>query len=408
MKKLILLLTSMIAISAIAQPTTGTVYNKTPTHSYINKFITMDPLKSQRGNMNYIAQELSIDTTQVTFWYNSDNDMQFLIYININPNSIYKRIGWQNDAVIRYDSYEQMMNDNTYYQDSSNVSPTNFMPYHVANTEISKMMDTIRTKPYKWNVYTKTQVDSIKGTINVPAQLNLSGSGSSSITGSYPNLTVNTPTIPTNNNQLANGAGYLTSESDGSTSNEIQALSINGNTLSLSVGGGSVALPAVTTYTAGTGVSITSGTITNTAPDQVVAITGTTGISATGTYPNFTIGRTSSTFSTPSRSLSTTGSNNTFTISARESFVSYSINFSAALTLTTSNGQVDLDYSTNGGSNWVNVSSVSQAFGVSITITTNQTLTLCGKIPAGALVRINRVQNTNVTTTIVRQQEVAD
>jgi hypothetical protein len=49
--------------------------------------------------------------------------------------------------------------------------------------------------------------------------------------------------------------------------------------------------------TAGTGISITgspittSGTlnITNTAPDQTVALTGSTGISTSGTYPNFTI-----------------------------------------------------------------------------------------------------------------------
>jgi hypothetical protein len=51
------------------------------------------------------------------------------------------------------------------------------------------------------------------------------------------------------------------------------------------------------TATAGTGISIsgspitTSGTltITNTAPDQVVAFTNGTGISVTGTYPNFTV-----------------------------------------------------------------------------------------------------------------------
>lgn len=49
--------------------------------------------------------------------------------------------------------------------------------------------------------------------------------------------------------------------------------------------------------TAGTGISITGGpitgsgslTITNTAPDQTVALTAGTGISTSGTYPNFTI-----------------------------------------------------------------------------------------------------------------------
>jgi len=45
--------------------------------------------------------------------------------------------------------------------------------------------------------------------------------------------------------------------------------------------------------TAGTGVSVTNGagsvTVTNTAPDQTVAISSGTGISVTGTYPNFTV-----------------------------------------------------------------------------------------------------------------------
>ncbi len=44
---------------------------------------------------------------------------------------------------------------------------------------------------------------------------------------------------------------------------------------------------------AGTGISIASNTVTNTAPDQVVALTAGTGIGITGTYPNFTIDNTS-------------------------------------------------------------------------------------------------------------------
>jgi hypothetical protein len=53
--------------------------------------------------------------------------------------------------------------------------------------------------------------------------------------------------------------------------------------------------------TAGTGISVTGSpitssgtlTITNTAPDQVVAISSGSGISVTGTYPNFTVANTS-------------------------------------------------------------------------------------------------------------------
>lgn len=52
-------------------------------------------------------------------------------------------------------------------------------------------------------------------------------------------------------------------------------------------------IPAQYNPTAGTGISITGSypnqTITNTAPDQTVALTAGTGIGVTGTYPNFTI-----------------------------------------------------------------------------------------------------------------------
>ena len=50
---------------------------------------------------------------------------------------------------------------------------------------------------------------------------------------------------------------------------------------------------AVTSATAGTGMSVSASTgpvtFTNTAPDQVVALTAGTGINVSGTYPNFTI-----------------------------------------------------------------------------------------------------------------------
>ncbi len=49
-----------------------------------------------------------------------------------------------------------------------------------------------------------------------------------------------------------------------------------------------------TTYTAGSGLSLTGTTFTNTAPDKTVALTAGTGISVTGTYPSFTITNTSS------------------------------------------------------------------------------------------------------------------
>ena len=53
------------------------------------------------------------------------------------------------------------------------------------------------------------------------------------------------------------------------------------------------------TLSAGTGISIASNIVTNTAPDQTVALTAGTGIGITGTYPNFTIANTASSGGTP-------------------------------------------------------------------------------------------------------------
>jgi hypothetical protein len=46
---------------------------------------------------------------------------------------------------------------------------------------------------------------------------------------------------------------------------------------------------AVAVLSAGTGITISGNTITNSAPDQTVSITGATGLTVTGTYPNFTL-----------------------------------------------------------------------------------------------------------------------
>lgn len=80
---------------------------------------------------------------------------------------------------------------------------------------------------------------------------------------------------------------------DLSATNEIQSLTLAGNTLSIS-GSNSVTLPAGTTYTAGTGIGIAGTTINNTSPDQIVTLTPGTGIGVTGTYPNFTVSNTGS------------------------------------------------------------------------------------------------------------------
>lgn len=46
---------------------------------------------------------------------------------------------------------------------------------------------------------------------------------------------------------------------------------------------------AASLLTGGTGISISGNTITNTAPDQTVSLTGGSGLTVTGTYPSFTL-----------------------------------------------------------------------------------------------------------------------
>jgi len=76
---------------------------------------------------------------------------------------------------------------------------------------------------------------------------------------------------------------------------------------------------------AGTGISYSSatGVITNSSPDQTVVLTGGTGITTSGTYPNFTI-----TNSSPDRTVAITGSGTTsvtgtypnFTVSSADQY----------------------------------------------------------------------------------------
>ena len=54
--------------------------------------------------------------------------------------------------------------------------------------------------------------------------------------GDYNSL-INTPTIPTQTSQLTNNSGFITTEVDGSTTNEIQTLSYSNDTLYLTLGG---------------------------------------------------------------------------------------------------------------------------------------------------------------------------
>jgi hypothetical protein len=74
-----------------------------------------------------------------------------------------------------------------------------------------------------------------------------------------------------------------------------------------------VQVAATAVYTAGTGISVTNNVITNTAPDQTVALTQGGATTITGTYPNFTISSTDTTY-TAGGGIGLTGT--TFSVAA--------------------------------------------------------------------------------------------
>lgn len=117
-------------------------------------------------------------------------------------------------------------------------------------------------------------------TNTAPDQTVTIGSGTNvNVTGTYPSFVVNsTPT-----------------------------LALNTNTLSIS-GGNSVVINMPNPPVAGPGISIVTGTISNTAMNQTVTVNNGTNVNVTGAYPNFTVNSTP-TLSIASNTLSISGGN---------------------------------------------------------------------------------------------------
>jgi hypothetical protein len=130
----------------------------------------------------------------------------------------------------------------------------------------------------------------------------LTGSGATTVTGTYPNFTV---ASTDNDNQTLSIAGNSISISGGNSINLVSTAPAANQILTWNGTNWIAATPATApTYTAGTGININgSNVITNTAPDQTVVMTNGTGISITGTYPNFTVTNTQ-----PNQTVALTGS----------------------------------------------------------------------------------------------------
>lgn len=81
------------------------------------------------------------------------------------------------------------------------------------------------------------------------------------------------------------------------TTNVVASLTAGANVTIAADGTISSSTGSDTTYTAGSGLSLTGTVFANSAPDQTVALTGAGATSISGTYPNFTITSTNTTYS---------------------------------------------------------------------------------------------------------------
>lgn len=198
--------------------------------------------------------------------------------------------------------------------------------------------------------------------------VSISGGGTTTVTGTYPNFTVS---------------------SDDQYDGTVTSVDLTAGT-GISVSGGPITTAGSITVTntapdqtvvlnAGTGIS-TSGTypnftVTNTAPDQVVAISAGTGISVSGTYPNFTVTNTSpdvpftytSTYvpygqgtTTPDQSADFTYDESVKTLTAPQVRASNGIVVNSAT--------VSADYSIPSGSNAMSAGPISIASGITVTV----------------------------------------
>ena len=128
-----------------------------------------------------------------------------------------------------------------------------------------------------------------------------------STSGTYPSFTI-TNSLPDQTVSIGSGTGIdvtgtypsftITNTAPGSAYGAGTGLTLNSNTFAInlwagpgiSLSGNSITNSSPgTTYAAGSGLGLNSGTFSNTAPDQTVSLTNGTGISCSGSYPNFTI-----------------------------------------------------------------------------------------------------------------------
>lgn len=218
---------------------------------------------------------------------------------------------------------------------------------------------------------------------------------------------------PLSISQITTSLGYipLENEVDGSVTNEIQNLSINEQSISIS-GGNTIVIPTQTTVLTSDQVTEALGYIpaTNTVvSDKTVTMvsTNTVLLNVTQSYPEFTLTPYAPTTQTVTRAINGT----TFQPSdSKMAWVYYTVRVNCVATIGgASSGTVSLQYSTDSGSTWIDVGQIENSNTVTLAIVLNSSTTLTGQIsgviPIGAIVRINQSSVGTTTITFIRGQE---
>jgi hypothetical protein len=205
---------------------------------------------------------------------------------------------------------------------------------------------------------TPLYVETHSTTTNQFGLFTLQVGGGSAVSGNYSSI------------NWAGGNQWIKVEMDPTGGNSYANM---GESQLLSVPFANYAASGGTTYTAGTGISLTGNIVTNTAPDQVVSLTGTGATSVTGTYPNFTINSTdNNTVYTAGAGISLTGNIITIPTGAvtNSMLANSSLTVNAGIGLT-GGGAVSL-----GGSTTLNLSNTTVTPGVYGSLTGTPVLTI--------------------------------
>ena len=192
-------------------------------------------------------------------------------------------------------------------------------------------------------------------------------------------------------------------EVDGSTTNEIQDLSLSGQTLSLSSDATTVTLPVIA-VSAGTGISTSSSggtvTVTNSAPDQTVGITGT-GITVVSNYPNFTLTAADQSATNELQTIANTSDATSHTVTLSNSGGSVQLIEGAGINLTTggTSGAGTVTIAATNSGTVTSVGITAPAAGITVS---NSPITTSGSITLALANDLNAVEGLSANGIAVR------